>query len=84
MRFKRKPLGYYSKKAFKEAEMEHELGHETQAPTMPTTPMVMPFGKYRGYKLKDIPVPYLEWVRTTFDSNRYRTLINNINKTLRG
>lgn len=38
---------------------------------------IMPFGKYKGLKLKDIPLEYLEWInRRTWLKGKVKGIIN--------
>ena len=38
---------------------------------------VMPYGKYKGYKIRDIPVHYLEWIeRQGFPDGRLGMLLS--------
>lgn len=76
MKSNRKPLGYYSKKNFKEREMEHELGQ-------PRAKFLrLKFGKYRGYNLKDVPTPYLNWILLNFNESTNKTLFKQIKSLL--
>ena len=42
----------------------------THCPLPGTFPVEMPFGKYRGQDLTDIPTDYLRWLQTLPDLNR--------------
>lgn len=38
---------------------------------------IMPYGKYKGFKIKDIPVHYLEWIeRQGFPDGRLGMLLS--------
>ena len=49
---------------------------------LPTSKVVMPFGKYKGWKITDIPIDYIQWALQNMTSlnpslrNHFESLVN--------
>jgi hypothetical protein len=70
---KRYSDGYALIKDLEQIRVETRVQYRYESRPDPYANFIMPFGKHRGRKLKDIPVDYLEWVLQNFDGLRDAT-----------
>ena len=70
---KRYPSGYELIKDLEQIHVETRIQYRYESRPDPYSTFIMPFGKYRGKKLKDVPVDYLVWILDNFDGLRDTT-----------
>lgn len=70
---KRYPSGYELIKDLEQIRVETRVRYINETRPDPYSNFIIPFGKYRGRKIKDVPVDYLLWLLDNFDGLRDQT-----------